>query len=245
MIALAGVAAVIQCSQDSTFQGTSIVPATAGADIAVGVVGFALDDVDEDDAGKSIRINGDGRGFVARHLRLRPLRLFVPHQDRLALVHNVRFRHIDIHERHHRHHHQALASPSSSLRDLGWSDEAEAMRNVAKVMKTALSEIDGSVSVDDAIFMAQPAMLSPFTMAFKLDLERRKTPVIRLSIFSQPPVPTTYAAAAKSGPPGQPKPAQQPKTTGTPPAARPNTKFPKFDSLATSLNRRSSETEGK
>ncbi|KAF7426775.1 hypothetical protein PC9H_009144 [Pleurotus ostreatus] len=144
---------------------------------------------------------------------------------------------------------------------LGWSDEAEAMHeilNVAKVMKTALSELDGSVSVDDDIFMSQPAMPSPphgsSLDAFKLEVKdlfrnleanisaRISNVERRLSSGSassqptppahngsntrqQPSAPTMYAAAAKVGPPGQPKPAQQSKATSTPPAAKPNTKF--------------------
>ncbi|KAF7419271.1 hypothetical protein PC9H_001858 [Pleurotus ostreatus] len=144
---------------------------------------------------------------------------------------------------------------------LGWSDEAEAMHeilNVAKVMKTALSELDGSVSVDNDIFMSQPAMPSPphgsSLDAFKLevkDLFRNLEANISARISNverhlssgsassqptppahngsntrqQPSAPTTYAAAAKVGPPGQPKPAQQSKATSTPPAAKPNTKF--------------------
>ncbi|KAF9495134.1 hypothetical protein BDN71DRAFT_1431251 [Pleurotus eryngii] len=144
---------------------------------------------------------------------------------------------------------------------LGWSDEAEAMHetlNVVKVMKTALSELDGSVSVDNDIFMSQPAMpASPHDSsldAFKLEVKdlfcnleanistRISNVERRLSSGSassqsapsahngsntqqQPPIPTTYAVAAKAGPPGQPKPAQQPKATSTLPAAKPNTKF--------------------
>ncbi|KAJ8694381.1 hypothetical protein PTI98_009305 [Pleurotus ostreatus] len=129
---------------------------------------------------------------------------------------------------------------------LGWSDEAEAMHeilNVAKVMKTALSELDGSVSVDDDIFMSQPAMPSPLTVALLTpsswrisNVERRlssgsassqPTPPAHngSNTRQQPSAPTMYAAAAKVGPPGQPKPAQQSKATSTPPAAKPNTKF--------------------
>ncbi|KAF9490461.1 hypothetical protein BDN71DRAFT_1511274 [Pleurotus eryngii] len=144
---------------------------------------------------------------------------------------------------------------------LGWPDKAEAMHeilNVAKVMKTALSELNGSVSVDDDIFMFQPAMPAPphdsSLDAFKLEVKdlfrnleanifTRISNVERClssgsasfqsapsahngsNTWQQPPAPTTYTAAVKASPPGQPKPAQQPKATSTLPAAKPNTKF--------------------
>ncbi|KAF9496766.1 hypothetical protein BDN71DRAFT_1505436 [Pleurotus eryngii] len=61
---------------------------------------------------------------------------------------------------------------------LGWSGEADTIPeilNVAKAMKTALKKLNSLVSVDDDIFMSQPAMSTPHHNgsldAFKLEIE--------------------------------------------------------------------------